>query len=94
MSEPTNAAPFTRWVEELARSHTRSLALFAAREGLGADDALDAVQEAFATFLRLPQARGLSQHRDDAFALLAVIVRNAARNIRRREHSSPRPYLL
>jgi RNA polymerase sigma-70 factor (ECF subfamily) len=55
-------------------------------EGLTADDAVDAVQEAFVTFLALPTARGLAACPDEAAALLAVVVRNAARNARRRHH--------
>jgi RNA polymerase sigma-70 factor, ECF subfamily len=50
---------FVRWVSELARVHSRGLAAAARKEGLGAEDALDAVQEAFQTFLLLPQARSL-----------------------------------
>lgn len=83
---------FTGWVDELARNHARRLAGVAARQGLSGDDALDAVQEAFATFLGLPQARSLVQADEEAFILLAVIVRNAARNARRRHHRS-RPHL-
>jgi RNA polymerase sigma-70 factor, ECF subfamily len=45
-----------RWVSDLARAHTRRLVAVARREGLGPEDALDAVQEAFYTFLVLPQA--------------------------------------
>lgn len=95
MVERANArqvAGFTGWVAQLARLHTRELALVAAREGLAGDDALDAVQEAFATFLILPQARGLSEAPEEAMALLAVIVRNAGRNLRRRHHRA-RPHV-
>ncbi|MEZ4469079.1 MAG: sigma-70 family RNA polymerase sigma factor [bacterium] len=76
---------FTGWVGRVARTHTRRLA-GAVQQGLTGEEALDAVQEAFATFLGLPQARTLVEADDDAFALLAVIVRNAARNARRRHH--------
>ncbi|MCG3195438.1 MAG: hypothetical protein DIJKHBIC_04721 [Thermoanaerobaculia bacterium] len=76
--------PFTGWVSELARSHTPRLAGVARREGLLADDALDAVQEAFHTFLGLPQARALVADEEGSRALLSVLVRNAARNMRRR----------
>jgi RNA polymerase sigma-70 factor (ECF subfamily) len=77
---------FTGWVTELARAHTQGLAAIARREGLGTADALDAVQEAFHTFLELPQARALVDSADESRALLATIVRNAARNLRRRHH--------
>ncbi len=82
---------FTAWVENLAREQTDGLVATAIREGLTSDDALDAVQEAFTTFLTLPQARTLAEHREDAGAFLAVIVRNAARNARRRHHRA-RPH--
>ena len=91
VSDPVESPGFVSWVDGLARQHTRDLTGLAAREGLGPDEALDAVQEAFATFLSLPQARGLSRHRDDSFAFLTVIVRNAARNIRKRHHRA-RPH--
>jgi RNA polymerase sigma-70 factor, ECF subfamily len=86
---------FTGWVSELARHHARGLAAAARREGLSSDDALDAVQEAFHTFLGLPQARELAdgEHAssDDARRLLTALVRNAARNMRRR-HFRARPH--
>jgi len=77
---------FTGWVTELARAHTQKLAAIARREGLSTADALDAVQEAFYTVLELPQARALVDSADESRALLAAIVRNAARNMRRRHH--------
>jgi len=83
---------FTAWVERLAREHTRRLAGVAQRQGLTGEDAIDAVQEAFVTFLQLPQARSMADHGDDVFAFLGVIVRNAARNARRRHHRN-RPHL-
>jgi len=83
---------FTSWVELLAREHTRRLAGVAQREGLAGDDAIDAVQEAFVTFLQLPQARSMSYVDADVFAFLGVIVRNAARNARRRHHRT-RPHV-
>lgn len=77
---------FFRWVSELARVHAGGLAATARREGLGPEDALDAVQEAFQTFLLLPQARSLVEEPRDSASLLGVLVRNAARNMRRRHH--------
>ena len=90
-----SAAPavgFTRWVEELARHHTKALAALASKEGLAAEEAVDAVQEAFTTFLGLPQAQALGGSQEEAFAFLATIVRNASRNRRRRHHRA-RPHL-
>jgi RNA polymerase sigma-70 factor (ECF subfamily) len=86
MPTPTSDRAFTGWIERLAREHTKALSRLALGEGLRAQDAIDAAQEAFITFLALPQARGLSEHPDDAFAFLSVIVRNAARNMRKRHH--------
>src|SRR4051812_7394869 len=85
-------AGFTAWVERLARDHTRQLASFAHNEGLTGEDAIDAVQEAFVTFLQLPQARSMASVDTDVFAFLGVIVRNAARNARRRHHRA-RPHV-
>ncbi len=87
--EPTLS--FTGWVSEFAHQHTAALARVARAEGLTADDALDAVQEAFETFLLLPQARALVGEAEESRALLGVIVRNAARNFRRR-HAHARPH--
>lgn len=77
---------FVGWVSTLARTHARSLAAGAVREGLTRTEAIDAVQEAFTTLLRLPQARELSLDDEGAARLMAVLVRNAARNMRRRRH--------
>ncbi|HEY3255579.1 MAG TPA: sigma-70 family RNA polymerase sigma factor [Polyangiaceae bacterium] len=82
----TRVTNFVGWVSDLARTHTRSLAAVAVREGLTRVEAVDAVQEAFLTLLALPQARELSQDDEGAARLMAVIVRNAARNMRRRRH--------
>lgn len=83
---------FTAWVDRLAREHTRRLAGVAQRQGLVGEDAIDAVQEAFVTFLQLPQARSMASEGDDVFAFLGAIVRNAARNARRRHHRN-RPHV-
>ena len=82
---PTN---FVGWISTLARTHSRSLAAGAVREGLTRFEAIDAVQEAFTTLLGLPQARELSLDDEGAERLMAVLVRNAARNMRRRHHRS------
>jgi RNA polymerase sigma-70 factor (ECF subfamily) len=75
---------FIGWVSDLARQHARALSAVARAEGLSADDALDAVQEAFQTFLELPEAHSLIGREQDSRRLLSAIVRNAARNMRRR----------
>lgn len=76
------------WISRLARDHAGHLARIARREGASATDALDLVQDAFHTFLARDDAAALRE-RDDALGaarLLAAIVRNAARNHRRRHH--------
>lgn len=88
MTRAPRTTGFTAWVERLARDHTRGLTSLAAREGLQGEDAIDAVQEAFVTFLQLPQARSMASVDEDVFGFLGVIVRNAARNARRRHHRS------
>jgi RNA polymerase sigma-70 factor (ECF subfamily) len=80
------------WVAGLARDHAGRLAAIARREGIGAADALDVVQDAFHTLLGRPDAATLRTRPDDAARLLAVIVRNAARNLRRRHHNA-RPHI-
>lgn len=76
----------SEWIGELARVHTRRLAAIARHEGLGGDDALDAVQDGFRTLLDRPDAAALRERPEDAARVLSAIVRNAARNLRRRHH--------
>jgi len=80
------------WVAALAREHAGRLAAVARREGASAIDALDLVQDAFHTLLRRPEADALRDKPDEAVRLLAAIVRNAARNARRRHHRA-RPHV-
>jgi len=67
------------------RAQRSALAAVARREGLGEEDAIDCVHDAFCTFLRLAIRGDLPAEADRA-AYLAGIVRNAARNKRRRHH--------
>lgn len=80
------------WITGLARDHAGRLAAIARREGLTASDALDAVQDAFHTLLGRPDTAALRDRPDDAARLLGAIVRNAARNLRRRHHRA-RPHV-
>lgn len=89
MGRPANT--FTGWVSTLAHEHTRGLLHIARSEGLTPEEALDAVQDGFYGFLRLPQARNLVGVPEDSRALIGVIVRNSARNLRRRHHRA-RPH--
>ena len=82
------------WVSDLARGQAGRLAGIARREGLTAVDALDVVQDAFHMLLARPEPEieALRGRPDDAARLLSVLVRNAARNARRRHHRA-RPHV-
>jgi RNA polymerase sigma-70 factor (ECF subfamily) len=80
------------WISHLARDHAGRLAALARREGVGAADALDVVQDAFHTLLGRPDIERLKQSEEDAARVLNAIVRNAARNLRRRHHNA-RPHV-
>jgi RNA polymerase sigma-70 factor (ECF subfamily) len=82
---------FLEWVTRLVHAHRGRLYHLARREGLREEDSLDCVQDAFHTFLLLPQARQLVESNDDSIKLLSVLVRNHARN-RRRKHEIARPH--
>jgi RNA polymerase sigma-70 factor (ECF subfamily) len=76
-------------LSQLVRRQRGALAALARAEGVTAEDAVDCVQEGLCTFLRrrdlVPEAV------DQWAALLATMVRNAARN-RRRRHFVARPH--
>jgi RNA polymerase sigma-70 factor (ECF subfamily) len=84
---------FFAWVTQLVHAHRARLARVVQREGVRASDALDCVQEAFVTFLALPQARLLVGSPDDSAKLLAILARNIARN-RRRRHDYAKPQVI
>jgi RNA polymerase sigma-70 factor (ECF subfamily) len=67
----------------MARDHAGRLAAIARREGVSASDALDVVQDAFYTLLKREDLRDKPE---DAARMLSTIVRNGARNARRRHH--------
>jgi RNA polymerase sigma-70 factor, ECF subfamily len=75
---------FSQWVGALVRSHRAALVRAAMAEGLLAQEALDAVQEAFATFIQRREWRALPRDIDDAPKLLTTLVKNHARNLRRK----------
>lgn len=80
------------WLSHLARDHAGRLAAIARREGAGAADALDVVQDAFHTLLGRPDIAELREKPEDAGRVLSAIVRNAARNLRRR-HYRAKPHV-
>jgi RNA polymerase sigma-70 factor (ECF subfamily) len=78
-------------MSQLVHAQRGRLYRLARREGLRDQDAFDCVQDAFHTFLLLPQARRLVGSNDDSMKLLSAMVRNHARN-RRRKHAISRPH--
>jgi RNA polymerase sigma-70 factor (ECF subfamily) len=103
LSEPTgrstgcscadaDSAAFLRWVGQLVHKHRRELAGVARAEGLTAEEAFDAVQDAFQTFLTLPAAHPLVEASDESRRLLITLTRNVARNSRRL-HAHARPHV-
>jgi len=79
---------FLSWVSVLVHSHRERLLAYARRRGLSAEDALDAVQDGFISFLRLPEAQSIAHDGDDALKLLTVLVRHNLQNqlSKRRRH--------
>jgi RNA polymerase sigma factor (sigma-70 family) len=73
-------------LDRVVREQRSALARMAQREGLGAEDALDCVHDAFCTFLRLALDGELPDDATEHVPLLAGIVVNTARNKRRRHH--------
>jgi RNA polymerase sigma factor (sigma-70 family) len=92
--EPARSeAGFFGWVTQLVHAHRGRLARIVEREGVRASDALDCVQEAFLSFLELPQARLIVGQPEDSAKLLAILARNIARN-RRRRHDYAKPHVV
>lgn len=76
---------FLAWVATLVRAHRARLLSYARRRGLDAEEALDAVQDSFLSFLKLPEARSVARSEgDDALKLLTVILRHDILNRRRK----------
>ncbi len=88
---PQSGGAFLGWVSKLVHDHRARLIGIARGEGLTGVDALDCAQEAFQSFLCLPQARLLVGLPDDSARILTVLTRNLARNGRRKHHRS-RPH--
>ena len=90
-AERNEDGAFSGWVTRLVHAHRAELVAVARHEGLGAEDAFDAAQEAFAAFLILPQARELAPS-EWARHTLVALARNVARNARRL-HAVARPHV-
>jgi RNA polymerase sigma-70 factor (ECF subfamily) len=78
-------------LSRVVRAERGSLAAIARAAGVSAEDAVDCVQQALCTLLELAQRGAASLEPDEARAQLAIIVRNVARN-RRRRHFVARPH--
>ena len=86
-----DSGAFLGWVGELVHRHRQELASVARAEGLSAEDAFDAVQDAFQTFITLPAAHPLVDAGEESRRLLITLTRNVARN-RRRLHARAKPH--
>ncbi len=86
---PGPGAGFLTGVAELVHRHRAQLLAFARRRGLDAEDALDAVQDSFISFLRLPEAQAIASASTDSLKLLTVILRHNVLN-QRRKHARRR----
>jgi RNA polymerase sigma-70 factor (ECF subfamily) len=75
----------------LARAERAPLAAIARGEGVTPEDAVDCVQEGLCTLLGMARRSALPEDADEWGALLAAIVRNVARN-RRRRHFRALPH--
>jgi RNA polymerase sigma-70 factor (ECF subfamily) len=71
---------------ELVREHRSELVRVARREGLGAEDAVDCVHDALCTYAQITLRGDLPAKTSERVSFLAGIVRNTARNKRRRHH--------
>ncbi|MGK4006194.1 sigma-70 family RNA polymerase sigma factor [Sorangium sp. So ce1036] len=79
-------------VSHLVRAERAALASLARAEGVTPEDAVDCVQEGLCTLLTLAQGGALPEDVGAWGGVLAGIVRNAARN-RRRRHFRARPHV-
>jgi len=71
-------------VAALVHAHRARLLSYARRRGLDVEEALDAVQDSFITFLGLPEAQAIAQDQLHALKLLTVILRHNVQNQRRK----------
>ena len=71
---------------DLIREERGMLVRAARREGLSAEDAVECAQEGLSTFLQLLQRGDAPVDRDAWAPYVTTIVKNAARNRRRRHH--------
>lgn len=83
--KPARTAPgFLTGVAALVHAHRARLLAYARRRGLDAEEALDAVQDSFITFLGLAEAPAIAQDQLQSLKLLTVILRHNVQNQRRK----------
>ncbi len=85
---------FLSWVAVLVHEHRARLLAYARNRGLDAEEALDAVQESFLSFLRLPEARAIANASEDSSKLLTVVLRHNLQNRQRKRSRHARARLL
>jgi RNA polymerase sigma-70 factor (ECF subfamily) len=73
-------------LQRLLAAERRALAAVARREGLAPEDAFDCVQDGLCTFLQLASRGEIDVAEGSVRPYLTGIIRNAARNRRRRHH--------
>jgi RNA polymerase sigma-70 factor (ECF subfamily) len=73
-------------ISALVRAQRGELVAAARQEGVGPEEALECVQEALCTYLRLERDRSLPGTPAERAAAAFTMVRNAARNLRRRHY--------
>jgi RNA polymerase sigma factor (sigma-70 family) len=76
---------FLTRVSALVHTHRERLLSYARRRGLDAEEALDAVQDSFISFLGLPEAPSIAHGSVDSLKLLTVILRHNIQNRRRKQ---------
>jgi RNA polymerase sigma factor (sigma-70 family) len=81
-------------VAALVHAHRARLLAYARRRGLDVEEALDAVQDSFITFLGLPEARTIAQDELQSLKLLTVILRHNVQNQRRKRARHGRAHEL
>ena len=87
-------APTAAQLARLVRANRDRLLALARRRDLAPEEAFDCVQEAFQTYLRIPQARAIGDEAEDGARLFAAIVLDGGREIRRHVGLTSRPKVI
>jgi RNA polymerase sigma-70 factor (ECF subfamily) len=85
---------FLAGVASLVHAHRGRLLAYARRRGLDAEEALDAVQDSFITFLGLPEAQAIAHDPLPSLKLLTVILNHDVQNQRRKRVRHGRAHAL